>query len=124
MTTSRGSSYVRIGTHPWTIDIIFREPVGGQESVALSTGRRAVLPGRRSFIATGRRRRLPPSRFQDADTVSRDRRRAEKRLPSAGQAPARNVERKRGRVRHIQAFYRSRQIDTDNLIASGFCQLP
>src|SRR5215813_13502459 len=78
MTMSRELSYVRIGTLPWTTAITFRGPGGSQESVALSTGPRAVFPSRRNFIATGRyRRHSRPNSSLGAETVFQDRRSVE-----------------------------------------------
>jgi len=123
MTLSPGSSSVRIGIHPWTIVTIFRGLAAGQRSVVLSTGLRAGFKSPKSTIATGRYRQYSrPSRPRLA-MVSKDRHNGDRGHESSAQAPARNIERERGRIGDIQAFYLARHIDARETIAGCFRQL-
>ena len=124
MTLSPGSSSVRIGIHRWTIDTIFRGPAAGQRSVVLSTGLRAGFRSPKSTIATGRYRRSSRPSRPRLDTVPQDRHTAIAAASSSAQAPARNIERERGRIGDIQTFYLARHIDARQTIAGCFRQLP
>ena len=122
MTLSPGSSSVRTGIHRWTIDIIFRGPAAGQSSVVLSTGLRAGFRSPNRTIATGRYRRSSRLSRSRLDTLPQDRH-SDRGHDSSAQAPARNVERERGRIGDIQTFYLARHIDARQTIAGCFRQL-
>ena len=97
-------------------------PAAGQSSVVLSTGLRAGFRSPNRTIATGRYRRSSRLSRSRLDTLPQDRH-SDRGRDSSAQAPARNVERERGRIGDIQTLYLARHIDARQTIAGCFRQL-
>jgi hypothetical protein len=100
----------------------FPRTAAGQSSVVLSTGLRAGFRNPNRTIATGRYRRFSRLSRSRLDTLPQDRH-SDRGRDSSAQAPARNVERERGRIGDIQTLYLARHIDARQTIAGCFRQL-
>src|SRR4029077_16053847 len=98
-----------------TIDTIFRGPAAGQSSVVLSTGLRAGFRSPKRTIATGPYRRSSRLSRARLDMVRQDRH-SDRDHDSSAQAPARDVERERGRIGDIQTLYLARHFDARQTI--------